>query len=63
MAAEEQKTRFPAALRELGGSARNAILRETLSWNLAAYEAVKQALLNAGAITLGRGRDGSSHLF
>jgi hypothetical protein len=59
MAAEEQKTRFLAALGELGGCAGNGKLRETLGWKEATYEAVKQALLNAGAITPGRGQGGS----
>jgi hypothetical protein len=59
MADQTQSGVFLAALRNLGGSAGNAKLRETLGWSEEPYEAVKQALLGEGAIALGRGRGGS----
>lgn len=53
------KTAFVTTLTELGGSAGNGKLRERLGWDEAAYEAVKQSLLDDGTITNGRGRGGS----
>ena len=53
------KTAFVTTLTELGGSAGNGKLRDRLGWDEAAYEAVKQSLLDDGAITNGRGRGGS----
>ena len=47
------------ALRELGGSAGNGRLRETLGWDEATYEGVRLALIDAGQIKPGRGRGGS----
>ena len=44
---------------ELGGSAGNGRLRETLQWIEATYNGVKDDLLAEGAIVLGRGRGGS----
>ena len=51
--------RFLEALTQLGGSAGNVRLRETLQWEEEAYAAVKNALLESGAILTGRGRGGS----
>ena len=53
------KERFLEALTQLGGSAGNVRLRETLQWEEEAYAAVKNALLESGAILTGRGRGGS----
>nr|BAT29746.1 N-6 DNA methylase [Aureimonas sp. AU12] len=50
------------ALAELGGSAGNARLRETLQWDEAAYISVREALVAGGAIVPGRGRGGSVSL-
>jgi type I restriction enzyme M protein len=59
MAEQAQKDEFLAALTGLGGSAGNGKLRETLGWDDAAYDEVKQALIDDGAIVPGRGRGGS----
>ncbi|WP_019053882.1 class I SAM-dependent DNA methyltransferase [Sphingobium xenophagum] len=53
------KERFLDALTHLGGSAGNVRLRETLQWEEEAYAAVKNALVESGAILTGRGRGGS----
>lgn len=53
------KERFLEALTHLGGSAGNVRLRETLQWEEEAYAAVKNALVESGAILTGRGRAGS----
>ncbi|GEO02019.1 DNA methyltransferase [Novosphingobium sediminis] len=53
------KDRFLEALTQLGGSAGNVRLRETLQWEEEAYAAVKNALVESGAILTGRGRGGS----
>lgn len=50
---------FLNALRELGGSAGNGRLRETLGWDEATYDGVRLALIDAGQIKPGRGRGGS----
>lgn len=50
---------FLNALRELGGSAGNGRLRETLGWDEATYDGVRLALIDAGHIKPGRGRGGS----
>jgi len=50
---------FLGALEALGGSAGNGRLRETLEWNEARYEAVKDDLLSRRLIVTGRGRGGS----
>ncbi len=62
MADQAQKDRFVAALTELGGSAGNGRLRETLQWDEAAYNAVKDELVAEGVVTPGRGRGGSVSL-
>ena len=62
MAGQARKDRFLAVLTELGGSAGNGRLRETLQWAEATYNGVKDALVAEGVITLGRGRGGSVSL-
>ncbi|MBY3565695.1 class I SAM-dependent DNA methyltransferase [Rhizobium laguerreae] len=62
MADQAQKDRFVAALTELGGSAGNGRLRETLQWNEAVYTTVKNELVAEGAVTPGRGRGGAVSL-
>ncbi len=59
MADQAQKDRFVAALIELGGSAGNGRLRETLQWDEATYNAAKDDLLAEGVVIPGRGRGGS----
>ena len=59
MADQAQKDSFLAALAEIGGSAGNGRLRDALGWDDATYDAVKQALIEEGAIATGRGRGGS----
>ncbi len=59
MAGKVQKDRFLAALTGLGGSAGNGRLREALGWQDDAYDVVKKALIDEGAIVAGRGRGGS----
>jgi len=59
MSDHAQKDSFLAALSELGGSAGNGKLRDALGWDLATYDAVKQALIEKGVIAPGGGRGGS----
>ena len=59
MADQAQKDSFLKALAEIGGSAGNGRLRDTLGWDEATYSKVKQVLIDSGAITPGRGRGGS----
>ncbi|MDX3908213.1 MAG: class I SAM-dependent DNA methyltransferase [Sphingobium sp.] len=59
MVDQADKDRFLEVLAELGGSAGNVRLRETLQWDEDAYAAVKNALIEAGVILTGRGRGGS----
>lgn len=59
MAGQKQKDRFIWTLTDLGGSAGNGKLRETLAWAEATYETVKEALVEEDLIVLGRGRGGS----
>ncbi|MEI7953360.1 MAG: hypothetical protein WCH37_11905, partial [Synechococcaceae cyanobacterium ELA182] len=49
---------FLGAQAALGGSAGNGRLRETLEWDEASYEAVKDDLLGRRLIAPGRGRGG-----
>ena len=51
-----------AVLTELGGSAGNGRLRETLQWAEATYNGVKDDLVAEGVVMLGRGRGGSVSL-
>jgi type I restriction enzyme M protein len=62
MADQAQKDRFVEALTELGGSAGHVRLRETLQWDAATYNSVKEDLLAEGVVTPGRGRGGSMSL-
>jgi type I restriction enzyme M protein len=59
MTQEAREIRFMIALAELGGSAGNRKLRETLGWDQATYDAIKAGLVAEGAILPGRGRGGS----
>lgn len=59
MVGQSEKDRFLAVLTELGGSAGNGRLRETLQWDDATYNAVKDELVAEGSVTPGRGRGGS----
>jgi type I restriction enzyme M protein len=59
MADQAQRDRFLGVLVQLGGSAGNDKLREQLRWSKTTYNDVRQALLDAGAIVIGRGRGGS----
>lgn len=59
---QPRKARFIEVLRELGGSAGNATLRESLGWAEVTYDRAKQALVDEGAIIRGRGRGGSVSL-
>jgi type I restriction enzyme M protein len=56
------RDKFIAVLAELGGSAGNGRLRETLGWTGASYDAVKEDLIAEGAVVPGRGRGGSVSL-
>jgi len=62
MAGQQRKDRFIEVLRELGGSAGNGKLRDSLGWAEGTYDGVKQALVDEGVIILGRGRGGSVFL-
>lgn len=59
MVDQADKDRFLEVLAELGGSAGNVRLRDTLQWDEDAYAAVKNALVESGVILTGRGRGGS----
>jgi len=59
MASQEQHDKFLQALADLGGSAGNIRLRETLNWAETVYDEVRDELLAAGLIIKGRGRGGS----
>ena len=59
MADDDRNAQFLAALANLGGSAGNGHLRETLRWDEVAYTTVQSALIASGAIVPGRGRGGS----
>lgn len=59
MVNQADKDRFLEVLAELGGSAGNVRLRETLQWDEDAYAGVKSALVESGVILTGRGRGGS----
>jgi type I restriction enzyme M protein len=59
MTRQSLRDKFIAVLTELGGSAGNGKLRETLGWADATYDAVKEELIGDGLVTPGRGRGGS----
>jgi type I restriction enzyme M protein len=56
------RDKFIAVLTELGGSAGNGKLRDTLGWADATYDAVKGELVADGVVIPGRGRGGSVSL-
>jgi DNA repair exonuclease SbcCD ATPase subunit len=58
----EDQIAFLEALRNEGGKAGNTKLREALGWDLAAYESVRNRLLEQGKLIKGRGRGGSVSL-
>ncbi len=59
MVEQADKDRFLEALTQLGGSAGNVRLRDTLQWDEEAYAGVKDALIESAQILTGRGRGGS----
>ncbi len=59
MTRQSLRDKFVAVLTELGGSAGNGRLRETLGWAEATYDAVKEELIGDGVVSPGRGRGGS----
>ncbi len=59
MTRQQLRDKFIAVLTELGGSAGNGKLRDTLGWADATYGAVKEELIGDGVVTPGRGRGGS----
>jgi type I restriction enzyme M protein len=56
------RDKFVAVLTELGGSAGNGRLRDSLGWAEATYDAVKGELIDDGVVIPGRGRGGSVSL-
>lgn len=54
-----RQERFLEVLKELGGSAGNGRLRETLGWQEDTYDRARDALVEEGLIAKGRGRGGS----
>ncbi|WP_421836310.1 type I restriction-modification system subunit M [Novosphingobium sp.] len=62
MVDQANKDGFLEALTQLGGSAGNVRLRETLQWDEEVYSNVKDALIESGTILTGRGRGGSVSL-
>ncbi len=54
-----RQERFLEVLKELGGSAGNGRLRDELGWQDETYERARDALVETGLITKGRGRGGS----
>ena len=62
MTRQALRDKFIAVLTELGGSAGNGRLRETLGWTDANYDAVKEELIAEGVVVPGRGRGGSVSL-
>jgi type I restriction enzyme M protein len=62
MVDQRKKGSFVKALTELGGSVANSRLRETLQWDEATYNSVKDNLVADGIVTPGRGRGGSVSL-
>jgi type I restriction enzyme M protein len=59
MVREVLRERFIETLTELGGSAGNGRLRETIGWQDDTYWSVHAALIEDGTIIAGRGRGGS----
>jgi type I restriction enzyme M protein len=59
MVREALRERFLEVLQDLGGSAGNGRLRDTLGWQEDTYRSVHAALIESGEIVTGRGRGGS----
>jgi len=62
MADEALRSKFIAALTDLGGSAGNMRVLEVLGWKEATYRRIRDALVEDGSIIPGRGRGGSVSL-
>ncbi len=62
MTRQALRDKFVAVLTELGGSAGNGRLRDSLGWAEATYDAVKGELIDDGVVIPGRGRGGSVSL-
>ncbi len=62
MTRQSLRDKFIAVLTEIGGSAGNGKLRDTLGWADATYDAVKGELVADGVAIPGRGRGGSVSL-
>jgi len=62
MVEEDHRSRFLDALGQLGGSAGNKRLLDTLGWPTETYDQVKAGLLADGTVVSGRGRGGSVSL-
>ncbi len=60
--ADSHRDAMISALRSAGGSKGNVSLRQLLGWDEVTYDAVKNELVTAGQIVLGRGRGGSVSL-
>jgi DNA repair exonuclease SbcCD ATPase subunit len=56
------ETAYLQTLRALGGSSGNQTLRNTLGWDETTYTDIKDALINRGLISPGKGRGGSVSL-
>ncbi|SPU42934.1 Uncharacterised protein [Brevundimonas diminuta] len=56
---EEDKSKLLAALETLGGSAGNGALKRKLAWQEDRYWRTRNALIEDGALTTGRGKGGS----
>ena len=62
MTRQALRDKFVNVLTELGGSAGNGRLRDSLGWAEATYDAVKGELIDDGVVIPGRGRGGSVSL-
>ena len=62
MVREALRERFIQALRDAGGSAGNGRLLTELGWQEDTYQSVREALIEEGAVVVGRGRGGSLKL-
>ncbi|GAN78777.1 type I restriction enzyme M protein [Acidocella aminolytica 101 = DSM 11237] len=62
MTRQALRDKFIVVLTELGGSAGNSRLRDSLGWAEATYDAVKGELIDDGVVIPGRGRGGSVSL-
>ncbi len=62
MTRQALRDKFVVVLTELGGSAGNGRLRDSLGWAEATYDSVKGELIDDGVVIPGRGRGGSVSL-